>query len=145
MLDFGTGIEEPGLDDLFGVFGAAMQARLKFGHGRRQDEDRNDVRLHLVLQLLGALPVDVEQHIATGGHGIFHRPARRAVEIAVNFRPFQQRIAITQTLEIALGNEMVVDTVNLALAARARRNADGQADILVLVEQVAGNRGFARA
>ena len=122
-----------------------MQARLKFGHGRRQDEDRNDVRLHLVLKLLGALPVDIEQHVAAGSHRIFHRPTRGAVKIAVNLCPFQQRIAIPQALEFTRGNEMVVNAVNLALAARARRDADGQADILVLVEQVARNRRFARA
>ncbi len=39
----------------------------------------------------------------------------------------------------------VGDALYLALAARARRDADGKADILVLLEQVAGNRGFARA
>ena len=49
---------------------------------------------HLVEQLLRALPVDVEQHVAAGGERRFHRLARRAVIIAVHLRPFEQIAAV---------------------------------------------------
>ena len=51
---------------------------------------------HLFLQLQGALPVDVEQHVAAFRHRRFGRLARRGVEIAMHLGPFQQRVGIAQ-------------------------------------------------
>ena len=59
------------------ILGAALQARFQLGHRRRQDEDRDDVGAHLFAELLGALPVDVEQHVAALAPSP-PRPARAA-------------------------------------------------------------------
>ena len=119
-----------------------MQARLELGHGRRQDEDRHDIDRHLFLQLLGALPVDVEQHVPAFTHRGFNRFARRTVVIPVHLRPFEQRVAVAQTFEFPLGNELVVHALDFTLAALASGDADRQADLLVLVHQRARNGGF---
>src|SRR3546814_5673791 len=44
-------------------------------------------------ELLGALPVDVEQHVAAALQRLLHRPARRAVVVAEHHRVFQQLAA----------------------------------------------------
>ncbi|OWK24679.1 hypothetical protein AJ87_19015 [Rhizobium yanglingense] len=97
---------------------------MQLGHRRRQHEDGYDICRHLLLQLLGALPIDVEKHVAAFGHRCFHRFARRAVEIAVHFSPFQQRIGIAQSLEFADALEVVVNALDLTRAPLAGRHAD---------------------
>jgi hypothetical protein len=69
VLDFRSGIGEPLLDDIIGIFGTAMQPCPEFLHRGRQDEDRDHVGAHLVLELLSTLPIDVKEHVAALGHG----------------------------------------------------------------------------
>jgi hypothetical protein len=53
----------PPVDDLLAVGAARAQPALELAHRGRQDEHPDDVGVDL-LQLLGALPVDVEQDVA---------------------------------------------------------------------------------
>ena len=48
-------------EDLVSIF---LLPPLELGHRRRQEEDRDEILAHRGLQLLGSLPVDVEQDVA---------------------------------------------------------------------------------
>ncbi len=67
---------------------------MQFRDRGRQDEDRDHVGRHLLLQLLGALPVDVEEHVAALGHGKLGGFGGVPLEIAVHLGPFEQGIAL---------------------------------------------------
>ena len=64
--------------DVLGVLRARAQALLERRGRRRQNEHAHDVVLHLLRQLLSALPVDVEEDVAgrsamaasTGARGV---------------------------------------------------------------------------
>ena len=68
------------------------------------------------IELLRALPVDVEQHVAAGGERGLDRLARRAVAIAVHLGLFEQLVGVAHRLEAAPRDEMVVHAVDLARA-----------------------------
>jgi hypothetical protein len=122
-----------------------VQPGSEFLHRRRQDEDRDHIGAHLFLQLLRALPVDVEQHVAAFAHRHLGSLARRAVEIAMHLGPLQQRLGIAHALEFAMRLELVVDAIDLAAATRPRGHADREAQAGVMFEKIAGNGGFSGA
>ena len=68
-------------DDLWRILGARDQALLEVARRGRQDEHRHQVVAALLLELLRALPVDVEQHVAAGLERRLDRRARRAVVV----------------------------------------------------------------
>src|SRR5690606_12810870 len=102
-----AGIVEPLLYDGLLVLGATCEPRLQLRHGGWKDEDRNDVAAHLLAKLLRTLPVDVEEHVAAFGHRLFGRGARRSVEVAVHFGPFQELVIVTEIVELAPRAEMI--------------------------------------
>jgi hypothetical protein len=57
---------------------------------RRQHEDADHVVAHLAIELLGALPVDVEQDVLAGTQRCFDRLARRAVVVSMHLGEFEQ-------------------------------------------------------
>ena len=83
-----AGAAHPSPDHLVGVLRARVQALLQVGGGRRQDEDADDILARLLPQLLGTLPVDIEQHILSGRKRGFDRRARPAVALAEPIGPF---------------------------------------------------------
>ena len=87
-------------DHLVGILRARVQPRSSSATRRRQHEDADHVVAALLAQLLGALPVDVEQHVAAAPRAPPHRPARRAVAVAEHLRPFQQLAARHHVLEL---------------------------------------------
>ena len=50
--------------DLFTILGAGIEPAFQFGHARRQNEHADQILRRIFGQLLGALPVDIEHHIA---------------------------------------------------------------------------------
>ena len=78
---------------------------------------RDEVVLHRLGKLLGALPVDIEENVAALGQRQFDRALGRAVEIAEHFRPFEQFAGIAHGGEALLRNEKIVLAVDLALRA----------------------------
>jgi hypothetical protein len=147
---FGIDVEDAGhrkplLDHFLGILGATVQPGSEFLHRGRQDEDRDHISAHLILQLLRTLPVDVEQHVAAFAHRHLGSLARRAVEIAMHLGPLQQRLGIAHALEFAMRLELVVDAIDLAAATRPRGHADREAQAGVMFEKIAGNCGFSGA
>ena len=97
---------------------ARLRRRLfQFLGGGRQDEDRDQVVARRLLQLLGALPVDVEQDVAPVGQRRLHRRARRAVEVVEDARVLQQLAVRHHGVVPGTVDEAVVD------ARRARPDA----------------------
>ena len=90
MAHFVGGLGHAGPDHLVGILRAACAGALQLGGRRRQDEDADDIGRRLLAQLLGALPVDVEQHVPARRQRRFDRRARRAVAIVEHVGPFQQ-------------------------------------------------------
>jgi hypothetical protein len=100
MGDLLAGVAQAPGDDIGRVLGPALQAGAQLEEGRREDEDAHHVLVHLLDDLAGPLPVDVEHHVLADAQGLLHGLARRAVEVAVHLGPFQEVPAIAQTLEV---------------------------------------------
>ena len=131
-------------DRLLAVGAAGSQAALQLHQRRRQDVDADDILRIARLQLLRALPVDVEQHVTALVHRLPNGASRRAVALAEDVRPLDQRMVGDELVEGFFIDEMIVDSVGLAGARRARRRGDGKRDAAVLGEDTAGHRGLAR-
>jgi hypothetical protein len=98
------------LDVLLAV-AACSQALLESHHrgGQDQEDDRVGVR---ATDLLGALHLDLEQHVLVVGR----RGYRGAVEVAVELGPFEEPVVIDGGLEVVALDEDVLR----ALLGRAR-------------------------
>ena len=121
------------IGDHFRVIGVAvLEATFQLIKMRRQDEHPHQVGGRIgLLQLLGALPVDIEQHIAAIGQRRFHRCARGAITVAEHGRPFQQGVFFDHRLELVVRHEIIINAVHFtgAWAARCGRNAHGDAAV----------------
>ena len=65
-------------------------------------------------KLLGALPVDVEQHVPTAVESPFDRSRGRTVAMAVDFGMFQQFTTLDHGVIALATDEMIVDPVGFA-------------------------------
>src|SRR5262245_48276701 len=63
-------------DDGVAVLGARPEPALEFGHRRREHEHADEIPAGTFAYLLGALPVEVEQHVATRRQGLVNRSTR---------------------------------------------------------------------
>ncbi|KIU01691.1 hypothetical protein QU38_00325, partial [Staphylococcus aureus] len=79
MAHFVGGARHAGVDHFGRVGGAVDQALMEFLERRRQDEPPHHVAAGELEQLLGALPVDVEQHVAARIEDRLDMRARGAV------------------------------------------------------------------
>src|SRR3546814_5198590 len=86
----------------------AVQAAPQLRRRGRQDEHADEVVARRLAQLLGALPVDVEWHVAAALQRGLHRRARRAVVVAEHHRMLQQLAARNHRGEALLPDEEVV-------------------------------------
>ena len=107
------------------VLGAREEAALEFVPGGREDEDADEIVARFFRQLLGALPVDIEQNIAALGEGFFDGQARGSVIIAENLGMFEQLVAVDEEVEFGRVDEAVVFAIDLARAGGAGGDGDG--------------------
>jgi hypothetical protein len=145
VADLVVGTRHSAAHHFFGVLGAGEQAALQFLERWRQDEDRNQVFERVLRQLLGTLPVDVEQNVLAGLQGIKHRATRRAVGIAEYGRMFQELTGIDHGVELRLIDEHVVLAVDLARPHGAGRRRDRHGEIVMVLEKRARDRRLAGA
>jgi len=96
---------------------------------RRQDEHRHQVVAHPLLELLRALPVDVEQHVVTAMQGCVDRRPRRAVVVIEDAGMFQKFVSLDHAAEARRVDELVIDPVLLARSLGARRAGDAELDV----------------
>ena len=71
------------------------------------------------LELLGALPIDVEQDVAAFAERVLHRRLGGSVAIAEHRRPFDEFASLDHAVELGVVDEMIIDIVDLARAASA--------------------------
>ena len=72
-----------------------------------------------IFELLGALPVDVEQDVATFPERFLDRRLRASVAMVEDRRPFDELIRRDQPLELGVVDEMIVHAVLLRPGALA--------------------------
>ena len=121
----------------------AAQAALQLRDRGRQDENAHHVLGRGAAELLGPLPVDVEQDVAAGCQGGLDCAARGAVGMTVDPGMLQELAAGDHGGEALLADEVIVDAVGLGRAARSGGDGDGERDLGLLLEQAAGERGLA--
>ncbi len=98
---------------------ATGQARLAILGRWRRDEDAQRLGDQL-LDLLGALDVDLQDRVTPGAQRGFDLVARRARPIPVHLARLQQSPIALEPLELGGVHELVVDALDLAFARPAR-------------------------
>ena len=100
-------------------------------------EHAHEVIFHHLRQLLGALPINIEQHILARLQGLLHRLSGCSVKIAENFGIFQKLTRIAQLDELLLGDEVIIAPVLLTRPLGAGGDGDGHADGGISFQQLA--------
>jgi len=122
--NFLFGLREAVSDD-FGRVGAALfDARGERVQRGRADEHQHRLG-HKIFDLLRALRVQLQDDVAAAREFVRDPRARRAVEVAVDLRPFQELAGIAHCDEAFAADEEVVFAFLLAFAGRARGMRDG--------------------
>src|SRR5438552_1630566 len=111
-------------DDGCAVLGAVAQAGFKLGAARGQHEDRNEIAPHCLGQLLGSLPVEIADHVATGSKRLIDPLPRRPVAVSEHGRMLQEPASSDHFIEAALVDKHVVATLDLAFSLRPCRHRD---------------------
>ena len=96
-----------------------------------------------MVELLGALPVDVEQEILAFLEARLDLRFRRSVKVAEDLGPFEEFAGFDHRFEPGVVDEAVIEPVGLAGADRTGGDRDRHGDLLVLFEQPMGDRGLA--
>src|SRR5690606_38594470 len=123
MADFLAGGCETTRNDLGTILGTSMEPLSERGCRGREHEYAHEVGGCRGCKLLRTLPIDVEEHIATGAQGIHHLPPRRTIKVAVHVRPLEQIASFLEPLESRSVDEMIVLPIDFAgprLAGRHR-------------------------
>src|SRR5262249_7141373 len=118
MAHFVTGFGHARSDHRLAVLRPALEPAFQLFRRRRQDEDADKIGRGCPAELLRALPIDIEQHIAAGLQSLEHRRSRRAVAVAEHFRPFEQLAMFYHFIKARWIDEMVVTAVAFATAFR---------------------------
>ena len=142
---FGIGFRHALLHDLFRVLRAAAQAPFKLFARWRQNEHLDDILARDLIELLGALPVNIEKNVLTLTKRRLDERARRAIVIAEDIRPFEELARIAHAEEFFLADEVIVLPVRFARPARSCRRGDRENDVLVGFQQALGERRLAGA
>ena len=122
-----------------------MQTHCELVHRRRQDEDGHDVRPRLLEKLHGALPVDVEQHVASGQQSLLNGGGRRRIVVSVHLGMFEERAGVASHGEVGGRDEVVVLPVHLVSASRACGDGDGEREVAIVAQQARRDRALASA
>src|SRR5690348_14995031 len=109
---------------------------------RRDDEDQDGVG-HEPAHLLGALDVDLEDHVAAGVACAFDAVAEGAVEVAVVGRVLDEGAFRHEILEFLAREERVILVRSLPWPGLARRARDRVLEVGVQLEQAADDRVLA--
>ena len=145
MADLLRRAAHPEVDHLLAVGAAIVEASFQLGHRRRQDEDPHEIGAEGIFELLGALPVDVEQDVAAVLERFLDRLLRAAVAMIEDIGPFGEFVVGDQPVELRVVDEMIIDPVDLARAHRPGGGADRHGDRRIDLHQLAADRRFARA
>ena len=102
---------------------------------RRQDEHAHDIAAGLLVKLLRALPVDVEQHVPAFVEHPIDRRLGRSVAMIEDMRPFEE-LAVRDHLLEAIGiDEMIIDAIFFADALGPGGGANRHCNVVVGFQQ----------
>src|SRR5438067_12685069 len=115
-------------------------------HGRRLEEDEDPLR-PLEADRLGAMDLDLEDHVVARALELLDPGPAGAVIVAVGLQPgpLQQLSAADQLLELGLADKAVVDAVLLVVAACPGGEGDRVSDLGVEPAQLVDHRVLADA
>jgi len=98
--------------------------------------------LRFLVQLLRALPVNIEQHIAARFQPVTDLRLGRAIAIAKDRSPFIKRVFFNHAVKFRLIDKVVVLPLNLTGPDRPRSDRNRRGNFIVFAQQLARNRGF---
>ena len=145
VADFGAGAVHSGSDDFGAIGPAAGQTALQFLQAGRQNKHPDDVLLILLVKLLGALPVDIEQIVLPLLQPGADLGLGGAIGMAENRGPFVEFVGFDHPVKLGLGDEVVVDSVDLARTHWPGGNGYRKGDLRIAIKQHPADRGLARA
>ena len=139
-------LRHPVLHDLFGVLCPAAQARFEFPGAWRQNEYAYQIGAErpIVGDLLGALPIDIEQNVAAVGERFFDGSPGRAIEMAEDIGMFQKLARRNHLPEFVLADKKVVVAVGFRRAFGPGCRRDGERKRGIAFQQLTGDRRLAR-
>ena len=153
MRDFLARIDQTARNRLGLVQRACAQASFEFGARRRQDENTDRIGAHTIgpaaigqlgTDLLRALPVDLQQHVAPLRQKRLDRRTRSTLQIAVHVRVFVEHIGRSHVLEHVARDEVVMPAIDLARPWQTRGVRHRQTDARLALQQRMHKAGLAR-
>ena len=98
---------------------APLEPGAQLFHAWRKNEDQHRVGEDF-LDLHGALPIDLQNHVGAVRDALLDRPARSSVALAVHVRPLEKSLGLGHGVELGAGDEIVFAAM-LFLPARCPR------------------------
>src|ERR1700757_3252656 len=144
VLNLTTSRSQPATDHRFGVLAAFAQAPLQGLAVRRQYEDADRIG-QLLLNLLGALHVNIEQKVVAFLPRLLQKPAGRAIAISVKVGMLEKFSGTHHLVEFFAGNEVVLLAILLTASGSARGKRDGEFKIRNQLEQFVDQGRLPRA
>src|ERR1700730_3252170 len=96
-------------------------------------------------ELLGTLPIDIADDVASSGEGLLNLPARRPVAVSKYCCVLKELALRHHLIEAGLVDEIVVAPLDLDLPRRAGCHRDRQGEPCVTGDEPASDRGLARS
>jgi hypothetical protein len=124
----------PVLEKEYGTDRQAYHLTADYTWGWTQEDQ---VFLHHLGDLLGALPVNIEQHVAAFGQRFVNGLEWRAIIVAEDFGPFQKFFPVAHLGKAFLADEVIVLAVGFTRARRAGCDRHGKGDVLVRSQKLA--------
>src|SRR4029078_4239399 len=118
------GAAHAALNDVLAVGLPGAKATLQLLHRGRKNEDGDEVAPERALELLRALPIDVEKDVAPGLQRLLDRFLRAAVAVVEDIGPFRELFALHHALESGVVDEMIVPAFDFTGAYLASGRAD---------------------
>ena len=145
MAEFVGGARHTAGDDLVAILGPGMQPAPELFDRGRENEDADDVVTGVLHQLLSALPVDVEQHVAARRERGLDLCLGCSVVVAEDHRMLEKRVREDHLGKPRLIDEHVVTAIDLARPRRPRGDRDRHLEIVLALEEPARERRLAGA
>src|SRR5580693_482127 len=144
VLNFSAGRQQSTRNHLFRVLAAFAQARFQGLAVRRQHEDADRIR-QLLLDLLGALHINIEKKVVSFLSGVLQKLPRGAVVIPVKVGVLQEFAGSNHSLKFVAWNEMVLLAVLLAAPQSARGVRNREIEIRNQLQQLVDQGRLPRA
>ncbi len=144
MTHLADGFAHTAFDDLVAVLTPIGQALAQRLLSRRQNEDRACAG-HQFANLLGALPVDLQNQVMTFVQRLLQTALRGPVHIAEDFSLFEKIAVLDHAHEFGAIDEVVVHAVHFARTHGPGGVGHRHADLRLSVDQGVDQAGLARA